>query len=782
MSSEDPPEGVEVMEGEKPVESVRSRTSILAADEPILPSLIDHFTLPTASSTVRLRSKRNAARVYEAKGVQMVMEEHYDEEKKTSEITVRRLSDETSGVQFLRFLYSIVCALWTGFFFVFCVQVLLFLVLDLAVESGATQINATIHVGPVIGVVLAIIVFVHAFSEGLVIAGHYILDAWSGHFLTKQFIFKRFGVVTIEWIYFSFFLLFPLLVMCIALLLQRDDWWSITAIVWFSCILAFFVIFCFNIVFYEVKAGFDFCMNKHDTDSKHWLVVVKRCILMRQTQTYCGKIKSTYLASGYFADTEDTEDTKKSDIFEETRVEEFGWWANFTKWMPERLFRQLDDPVKLHTIEDVQDFRPFLTKNTWSLERIFCRPKNSRYIAIISGPGSLTQSQIRSSLVCSLIGTVLIVLLVVSFLVWFRIGGAFVAFVFFICLFFAWNALSQARNIFKVAKDLENIRLNKKKKEGKDVESEVEDFEAEEALQPDRQNYPTGESKRVWEKAGTSPSEAVYLVSEYNRLNEITELFCWVMFALEIGFLFIFPLFTLLFINWNIGVMFLIVAPISGIRWYVNAAVVIEETGNMDLVGGATEEERWENKSRLNEIVGSITVGKSRKVWVSILGAGGFGFMAIFLGAVGSSTESTSTETFTYLPNFYYPPMSDDMRYPTCTLSNMNGGFGANSTLADFAFLSSIAYSPEERTQPALDNWFGDTIAIDEQDYVDAFREREDPEKSAVFFKLFSFPEQSLAMIAIRGTSNNWDMVSCFFPSNGFMLILQIADSILVAC
>ena len=93
------------------------------------------------------------------------MEEVYDPTTDTSTISVKRMQDLTAGVSILRISYSVVCALWTGFFFVFCLQVLLFLVLDLAIESGATAINASVNVGTTIGVVFAIIVLVHTFSE-----------------------------------------------------------------------------------------------------------------------------------------------------------------------------------------------------------------------------------------------------------------------------------------------------------------------------------------------------------------------------------------------------------------------------------------------------------------------------------------------------------------------------------------------------------------------------------------------------------------------------------------
>jgi hypothetical protein len=690
--------------------------------QPQLLGMKDHFTLATPSSTIRFRNRNNAARVYENKQTQMVMEETYNPETDQSEITVRRLNDSTQSLQFLRATYSIVCALWTGFFFVFCLQVLLFMVLDLAIVSGATDINADIHYGQCIGVTIAIIVFVFGFADALTIAGHYIVDTWSGHFLVKQFLFTRLSEVAVDWIFFVFFLFVPVMTMCITLLADMENWWTVTSIVWFSCVCSFFVIFCFNVVYYEVSSAYSFAKNIKDGESDSWKDVIKRCIILRQRHDYSGKQRITYLAKSYFETTEDTEDVNKAEVYESTREEKIDLWSKFTRWGVVRtdtpgglrLFKPLEKPVRLFTIDDVQDYRPFLTSQTWSLERIFCRPKNSRYIAIIDGPGHLTRAQIRSSLVCSALGTGMIVLVCVSFFDWLDIPGHFIAFAFVVCLLLAWNSLSNARRLMKISRNLMTTRVDAKAEHAAaavtraasdvPIVEQTENDEEEAIPSGEETDTPGSEISRggprdksllIWEeKAETRPSEAVFLVAQYNRVTRTTTRFCWVMFGLEVSFWYLFPMVTLFTIeNLNVAILFIIVATTTLIRHYINAAVLIEETGNLDLVGGETEQEVWANKSRLSDIVEAITTGRSRNGWATLLGIGGFGFLAIFLSAIGKSTESTFSDQLTFLPStFYYPPLESNMRYPTCRLANIQGGFGENSTMLDFAFLAGLPY------------------------------------------------------------------------------------------
>ena len=107
--------------------------------QPEISRFHDHFTLLIPSSTIRYREGRAAARVLEANDAQFVLEETYNKKKDKHSVSIRRIHDTSEGVRFLRVSYAIVTAFWTGFLFVFCLQILLFLFLDLAIQAGATS-------------------------------------------------------------------------------------------------------------------------------------------------------------------------------------------------------------------------------------------------------------------------------------------------------------------------------------------------------------------------------------------------------------------------------------------------------------------------------------------------------------------------------------------------------------------------------------------------------------------------------------------------------------------
>jgi len=761
--------------------------------EPVLVGLDDHFSLPSHSCLVRSRKKSNAVRVYNPGfSTQLVIEEFKTKDNKT-QIEVKKMNDVTSGHQLLNALYTIVCALFAGFLFVFCLQILLFLVLDLSIASGATETSDGLHMGNVLGVLFAIIAFSHYFAEALVIAGALMYEAWSDHPLSKTFILPNVseGDVIIEWVFLGLFLLVPAFVGIVTLFMGLADWWWYTTITWFTGILIFYVVFAGHVVFYEVRSAFAFVANRDDTDSDAFWDVIHRCILLRQRRYYGGNTTSTYLARNVFSESEDTDKVQKSKIYDKSKSTRFSLWTYVTKLLPGMFFEKLEEPQPIYTTPDVEDYRPFLTRSNWSLERIFCRPANSRYITIVSGPGALTQGQLKSTVACSILGGSIILISVAAFLTWMGANWQIVLFFLAIVLLLCYRPLKNAYDLIQLGKDLIKVQKAKERKYfnywgGDSVKGVVEDEEkteekdTEAPMEIGQSGRASGgrQSRRssvAWagEKGTTKPSEAVYLVTKTERVSEATELFCWISFIGEQGLFFLWPTITLIIINRNLGLLFLACSLVSNTRWYINAVTAIEETGNMDLVNGDTPLEKWENKARLNDIVNNISTSEKRyKFWRGSLASLGFLFIAMMLSTSGGDgVVQSQKKPFTYLPEqYYYPPAPEDMLYPTCTFANLEGGFGNRSTMLDYAWFARTAYRPVNNiTEFDLDKWFeftGDDVR-DEQPIVDRFLDDPNyPNRNdfAVTFKLISVPGpvegNRTAIILIRGTVNQWDALA----------------------
>jgi hypothetical protein len=96
-------------------------------------------------------------------------------------------------------------------------------------------------------------------------------------------------------------------------------------------------------------------------------------------------------------------------------------------------------------------------------------------------------------------------------------------------------------------------------------------------------------------------SECVYLVTERYRISSPTPTFAWIMFGLEVSLFFLWPFVSLFLVaNYPLAILFGLVAGITGMRYYINVAIVLEETGTMDLVDGETDREKWRNQALLN--------------------------------------------------------------------------------------------------------------------------------------------------------------------------------------
>ena len=124
------------------------------------PRVLDHYSLPTPSSTVRFRSAH--VHVYDSQGSQLIMEERLttrntaqgktaslslhgneDQTNTTTNVTVKRVMNSPPELLFLRGIYSAIAFFKGAFLFIFAVGLLLFLISDLANQARVIIVNGT---------------------------------------------------------------------------------------------------------------------------------------------------------------------------------------------------------------------------------------------------------------------------------------------------------------------------------------------------------------------------------------------------------------------------------------------------------------------------------------------------------------------------------------------------------------------------------------------------------------------------------------------------------------
>jgi len=605
----------------------------------------------------------------------------------------------------------------------------------------------------------------------------------------KRFVFGRFSGVLTEWITFFVFLGVPVIVMIITLFAGIDNWWELTAISWFSCICIFYIVFAATVVGVENRACWEVTRNRYDDDDDSWHQLVRRAVLLRQRSFWGGKQHCTYLSKGAFDGGLETDGDDH--VIEDTRRTRSSLYSKFIawKWWSTNgglgLFEKLETPERIYNLADVKNERPFVTADTWSLESIYCRSVNSRYVAVLTGPQALTRAQMRSSIVCALLGNFLILLIVAALLVWLDMPSfAVLTVVILVVVFFTYPGLKTSYGIFQMAEDLVLAAKVAKKDddaaEGSVVKAEpahdgklIMDSDKKGTIEEEPETVE--EDPEAGEQAKMSAftlsvdeNEGIYQVWETRRVTTVTELMCWILFGLEFSIFFFWPLYALYLIGNNAtATLFFFVALFSALRTYFNAAIVLEETGTLDLVDGEKGSHlHWQNMSRLSIIVTKITRSRGRILWMGILLFVLVAFLGLFGLAIFQEGDTSSDFEFTYLPDFEYV-QQDDLTYPTCSFGKGLDALGSGSTdMSDFAYLAALAYRDTSITQTELDKWFGfsnetnSSVAVNKPAVVDEFRMDTDRYKSQVSYKMITFPEVNLAMVCIRGTTNAWDALT----------------------
>lgn len=241
-----------------------------------------------------------------------------------------------------------------------------------------------------------------------------------------------------------------------------------------------------------------------------------------------------------------------------------------------------------------------------SLEKLYCRPRNSWYVAVIKGPSALTRSQMRSSFVCAILGIVLTCLIIISFVVYFGANAVVIGVMVALMVVCCFPSCRQTVRTFNMAKDVAGIHAPASELQAQSDPANTDDADKEKDVTDNAKNSEMG-------LTGTSDSEGVFQVCVTYRTTSATERLCWIMFVLEITLFFLWPLISL-YLTGDIGIgsFFLVIGLFSLLRYYMNAGVVLEEVGNLHALRGEDEHETWRSRSRTNDIVSNITRSRTR--------------------------------------------------------------------------------------------------------------------------------------------------------------------------
>jgi len=767
----------------------------------------DHYSLGlTPSASVVFRGRR--IQVYESHEEQFLLEEQPQSSKAdgaaTTTLKVRRISTTSFGQTILRVSYTIIAVLFAGFLFVFCFQIVLFVLMNLPVHSGASRLS-DLNGAVLAGTFFAIPVLLHGMSRAMALATAFCADLWQGGPLVRSL--TGWSDVVREWVAFGVFVGVPALAMIVLLLSQRNNWWEIAALVWISCVALAYAVFSMGVVVREVLIGWR-VVAEHDaffaTGSSHlpqqraegeqenavvtgdndgeqaarserafpanfrgWKEVLHRSFLISQSHRYAGMQENGYTvtgasvstdvgaSNGYYSFSQNATPTKsRRGLY--SRLVGLSCLKSF--------FETLDPPQRLFTAEEIRDVEPFLTRYNWGLEKMCCRDSHRSTIIAASGPASLRHKQVQSSFACSVIGSILILLLLAGFLVWNEFGAVAVVLVTLLTLLFCLGPM--IKDAFTLYRTYQRVYT--------DENEDTNIFQ-------------------IWETVCVSRPRPWL---------------CYASFVVELVLFFLWPLGTLYKNNSiSVATLFLIVAVIAFFRIYFNAGSVLAQTGMVAFQRrsngeeSSTSKEQVIDQARTSEIIGKITESRSVARWMYIFGVVSF---LVYIAYVVSIDETSDVSPSTrpeilFATDFYYPKNTgENLAYPSCELTNVfreeAEDAATTSQLIDFSFLSarksvflilntlhvsscpslrplryllsSVAYEKPENAQVYLDTWFGRGLIIDESDFVAAYRSETKTDTIPVWYKLFRVnttqTNSTIGIVSVRGSETKIDwLVNC---------------------
>lgn len=200
----------------------------------------------------------------------------------------------------LRYVYGSVTLFWYGFIAVLCVQLFLYIFLDLSIHLA---INSEHHARrpkylTAFGVSLSLLPLTHGLASLMVLAGSYVSDAYRGHPFTRKIVFRGAPRILVDWLHFTIFTIIPLVSMAVSLLTANDDFWEVTGLIWFGISLLFFLIFAGAVIRFEIFACLQ-VMRNHGRYNHPGIVMNTCTMLICRTRCTTWFICENWLHSGY---------------------------------------------------------------------------------------------------------------------------------------------------------------------------------------------------------------------------------------------------------------------------------------------------------------------------------------------------------------------------------------------------------------------------------------------------------------------------------------------------
>eukprot|EP00591_Stephanopyxis_turris_P001411 CAMPEP_0195508244 /NCGR_PEP_ID=MMETSP0794_2-20130614/1506_1 /TAXON_ID=515487 /ORGANISM="Stephanopyxis turris, Strain CCMP 815" /LENGTH=672 /DNA_ID=CAMNT_0040635155 /DNA_START=331 /DNA_END=2349 /DNA_ORIENTATION=- len=439
-----------------------------------------------------------------------------------------------------------------------------------------------------------------------------------------------------------------------------------------------------------------------------------------------------------------------------------------------RFFDKLDQPLRIYSMDEVLGVTQWITKESWSLEKVFCRDQNSPVRLTVKGSSAVTQSQSSSSLAFAILILILIFLIAIGVFVWLKLSPVVIAVAAVLVVI---GLLLYIVRVCKVYKSYNHVvQMSQDNEDNSQLQEPLLSRENGAHLQQCKEQHEevglssVTESHSYDEDRINEEQKMLYQLWETFQVTRAGNSLCWFFFGAEMVFLNLWPFINMLLQeNYALAGLFIFLAIFSMARHYFSARVLLQEQGSLDILEvnntnvPIMDRNKWKRVSRLGEIL-RFSTGRARRLWRGL-----FVFLVIIFFMFSLNAIRTGEDTHgnpernkkesNFLHDFEYKP-TPNLPYPTC---GINKGLHLQGTdpisLLDYSFLSTLAYYEPSVTQPALNNWFGNGTAVSDQSTVDTFKRSQDS-ISPVSYKLISFDvgNETLGVVSIRGTQDPWDV------------------------